>query len=207
MNVNKSIWGIEDKDTLDILGSISISGDWLNLAAGDGRYNNILLEKVNKVTVSDIDKLVIDKLINNTSEKYKYKLYKSIFDMTTAFPFKDKSFDGVFCTGTLHLFPKNILLKVISEVKRVLKPNGLIILDFAIDIKRITEDGKYISMVENEPKYSLEEGLSFLNTVFKNYKLEIHKCRVPKEFIDIGEVKYLFTCNYLLLLARYKSVV
>ena len=40
-----SIWGTGDRGTLEIIGNTDISGRWLNLAAGDGRYNLDLLER------------------------------------------------------------------------------------------------------------------------------------------------------------------
>ena len=50
-----SIWGTGDKDTLELLKKVEIRGKWLNLAAGDGRYNLNLLEKADFVVASDID--------------------------------------------------------------------------------------------------------------------------------------------------------
>ncbi len=37
---NFSVWGTEDKATTDLLEGTHIVGKWLNLCAGDGRFNN-----------------------------------------------------------------------------------------------------------------------------------------------------------------------
>ena len=50
------IWGFGDKNTLGLLEKTEIRGKWLNLAAGDGRYNLKLLEKADYVVTSDIYK-------------------------------------------------------------------------------------------------------------------------------------------------------
>ncbi|MBU1198624.1 MAG: class I SAM-dependent methyltransferase [Nanoarchaeota archaeon] len=131
----ESIWGEGEKLTLDFLNKKSFSGKWLNLAAGDGRYNNILLKKADFVVASDIDKSALSKLWHNTSKKQRSKLEIKVFNIINRFPFEDESFDGVFCTGVLHLFPKEFVKKILSEINRVLKPCSEIIFDFATDIK------------------------------------------------------------------------
>lgn len=50
-----SKWGIEEKETLDAINNIDFSGKILNIAAGDGRFNNRLLELAQSVTAIDID--------------------------------------------------------------------------------------------------------------------------------------------------------
>src|SRR3990167_8495721 len=98
MQKQETIWGAGDKLTLKVLNTIQLKGTWLDLAAGDGRYIPELLEKVDKLIASDIDRKELDRLRNAPKVKIK------VFDLTNKFPFKDESFDGIFCTGTLHLF-------------------------------------------------------------------------------------------------------
>jgi len=146
-----SIWGTGDKDTLELLNQIEIRGKWLNLAAGDGRYNLNLLEKADFVVASDIDESALKKLWQNTPDKFKAKLKTEVFDITKNSLFENNTFDGVFCTDTLHLFPKEILRQIFSEIDRILKPNGRILIDFATDIKRILPDGKLYTR-KSEPQ-------------------------------------------------------
>jgi len=122
-----SIWGPGDEDTLRLLKNTEIHGKWLNLAAGDWGYTSNLLKKADFVIASDIDESALNKLWQNTPKRYVKKLETKVFNITKSFPFENNEFDGVFCTGTLHLFPKNILQIIFLEINRVLKPHGRII--------------------------------------------------------------------------------
>ncbi|MDZ7798255.1 MAG: class I SAM-dependent methyltransferase [Patescibacteria group bacterium] len=196
----KFIWGTGDKDTLELLNDIKIRGKWLNLAAGDGRYNLNLLEKVNSVVASDIDEGALGKLKQNTPNELREKLQTEIFDITKPFPFEDESFDGVFCTGTLHLFPTEILQQIILEIDRILKSNGKLIIDFATDIKRILPDGK-LYIRKSEPQYTAEEAAKFLRELLHNYQIQIVESEVPEEEIKTRGFVYRFSCKFILLTA------
>ena len=197
-----SIWGIGDKDTLQLLKKIEIHGKWLNLAAGDGRYNLSLLEKADSVVTSDIDESALSKLWHNTPNQYQSKLKTKSFDITKKFPFEDKSFDGVFCTGTLHLFPNEILQKIISEIDRVLKPNGRVILDFATDIRRTSPSGKLITFGK-EPLYTLEDAKKTLKNLFRNYQIELQDSEVVEDF-EAANPPYTLNCKFVILIADKK---
>ena len=198
-----SIWGTGDKDTLELLKKIEIHGKWLNLAAGDGRYNLNLLEKADFVVASDIDESALSKLWQNAPDKFKSKLKTKVFDITKKFPFENNSFDGVFCTGTLHIFSRNILEKIIIELDRVLRHGGRVIIDFAADVNRIRFDGKpYI--IKDEPKYTLAETKTTLRTLFKNYKIKVYESEVPEEILKEAKPPYKFSCKFILLIADKK---
>ena len=197
-----SIWGIGDKDTLQLLKKTKIHGKWLNLAAGDGRYNLSLLEKADSVVTSDIDESALSKLWHNTPNQYQSKLKTKSFDITKKFPFEDKSFDGVFCTGTLHLFPNEILQKIISEIDRVLKPNGRVILDFATDIRRTSPSGKLITFGK-EPLYTLEDAKKTLKNLFRNYQIELQDSEVVEDF-EAANPPYTLNCKFVILIADKK---
>ncbi|MEK6900711.1 MAG: methyltransferase domain-containing protein [Nanoarchaeota archaeon] len=198
-----SIWGTGDKDTLTFLEKIKINGKWLNLSAGDGRYNLNLLEKADSVVASDIDNSALDKLWQNTPDTFKPKLKTEVFDITQTFPFKDSSFDGVFCTGTLHLFPKEMLRHIFLEIDRILKPQGEIIMDFATDIKRLLPESQ-LYLKKSEPQYTLKEAEKFLKELLKEYKVQIVESKVPEEEIKIQNVVYKFSCKFILLNADKK---
>lgn len=197
-----SIWGTGDKYTLQLLKKIEIRGKWLNLAAGDGRYNLNLLKKADFVVASDIDESALSKLWHNTPDKYKQKLETKVFDITKKFPFDNRSFDGVFCTGTLHLFPKEVLKQIISEIDRVLKPNGKVIIDFATDIKRTSPSGKLITFGK-EPLYTLEDAKRTLKNLFRNYQIEVHKSEVVEDF-EAANPPYTLNCKLIILIADKK---
>lgn len=196
------IWGTGDKDTLELLKKIEIRGKWLNLAAGDGRYNLNLLKKADFVVASDIDASALSKLWHNTPEEYRTKLDTKVFDITKKFPFENNSFDGVFCTGTLHLFPKEVFEKIFLEIDRVLKSNGRVILDFATDIKRISPDGKLVTF-GNEPLYTLEEAKTTLKNLFKNYKVKTYESEVIEDF-EGANPSYTLNCKMIIFVADKK---
>ncbi|MFH1142607.1 MAG: class I SAM-dependent methyltransferase [Candidatus Uhrbacteria bacterium] len=199
-----SVWGTEDKATSDLLTKSVIAGRWLNLCAGDGRFNNLLLEKANQVIAVDIDEGALQKLVRITPEVLKRKLEIKSINVVKPFPFENSSFDGVFCVGTLHLFPNPIFISIVGEMRRVLKTGGRIIIDFATDIRRTYSDGS-LWIVENEPNYTLVEAMSFLNEVFKDFEINILTDKVDPEKVILGEKEYVFTSNFILLDAVKKK--
>lgn len=198
-----SVWGPGDKDTLELLRKIDIRGVWLNLAAGDGRYNVDLLKKADFVVASDLDESALSKLWYNTPEKYRPKLTITVFDLTKRFPFEDESFDGIFCTSTLHYFPENILRNIFLEIDRILKKRGRIMIEFATDMKRVFPDGNFY-IRKSEPLYTYEEAVSFLKRLLKNYKTHITKSQVPPEQVKTERLEYTLSCALIILIADKK---
>ncbi len=200
-----SIWGEGDPETLTLLQKLvsenKISGYWLNFAAGDGRYNNLLLSSVNRLLATDIDLNALEKLKSVTPRNLVGKLTTAQQNITELFPFADKSFDGVFNTGTLHLFPKDILSKITGEVARVLKQRGLYIFDFATDVKRERSDGTLVG--RSEIVYEHEETREIFSKLLKQYNFEFEFIAgtVPPEEVTSGDGTYLFSCNYWIIVA------
>ncbi len=197
-----SIWGKVDEATLRLPRSARIKGRWLNVAAGDGRYNLYLLRKADIVVTSDIDRGALSKLFHYTPDRYKQKLMTKAFDVTERFPFKAEAFDGVFCTGVLHLFPRPMLKRIAKEIDRVLRPGGTIILDFAMDIRRTSHDGRNIT-VGSEPRYALGGGKRLLGDMFLGYKVKMIESRVDSSVE--GSPPHRFRCNFILPVATKMS--
>jgi ubiquinone/menaquinone biosynthesis C-methylase UbiE len=198
---NDSVWGTEDRATTNLLKKTDITGKWLNLCAGDGRFNNQLLSMVTELVAVDINEDALQKIIRITPDKLREKLTIEIANIAKALSFDDDIFDGIFCVGTLHLFPKQIFRSIFAEMERVLKPGGKIIIDFATDIKRTYPDGS-LWIIENEPNYILEDALIFLKEVFKNYDINIIVDKVEPEEVVLKNKKYIFTSNFILLSAQ-----
>ncbi|MBN2095760.1 MAG: class I SAM-dependent methyltransferase [Candidatus Aenigmarchaeota archaeon] len=192
-----SIWGKGDPDMLNFLLGTEISGSWLNLAAGDGRYSSILLEKAKKVISCDIDESALCKLRRNTPEKFRAKLCTETFDITRKFPFEDHYFDGIFCSGTLHLFPKEVLKKIFAEMDRVLKPNGKVIIDFAADITRKSPEGNLITFGD-EPLYTMERAKCLLKSIFRNYETNMFESEVTEDY-ERANPPYRLDCKFVIL--------
>lgn len=175
-----SKWGIEEVETLRALDKIDLSGDILNLAAGDGRFNNKILESANRVVAIDIDSNELQILQNNCPKEFRNKLDVRTVDITKNFPFVDESFDGVFCTGTLHLFDRKILMGILQEVKRVLKKHGKIVLDFATNIERFDKDGEKV-IFSGEGCYSTEDAVQFFKKELKDFVIHIESSTFSEE--------------------------
>ncbi|MEW5955561.1 MAG: class I SAM-dependent methyltransferase [Candidatus Micrarchaeota archaeon] len=202
---DKSVWGEGDPETLKLLANAQLSGRWLNLAAGDGRYNLLLLEKADSVVATDADENALAKLQQNTPEEYRGRLEVRAFDLLDPFPFKEAEFDGVFCTGALHFFNENELRRIFGEISRVLKPGGQLIFDFPTNIRRQLPDGSCLCFKQDEPRYSLEQARETLVNLLKNYRLEIKVSEVPGQKTDVGEYSYVFSCKFLLVRAQKRA--
>ncbi len=102
----------------------------LYCACGTGRISIELAKKGAKVYAFDISKGMLNKLKENLRDK---SFKKNVIEIKKAsleeIPYKDDSFDKVVCRGTLDCFHPKHYLKFIKEMKRVLKPNGYLIID------------------------------------------------------------------------------
>lgn len=94
----------------------------LDIACGEGYGSNLLSKSASAVTGIDIDV----NTINKASKKYSSNNLKFIQGRVEAIPAPDNSFDVVVSFETLeHSFDHE---KIFSEMKRVLKPGGLLII-------------------------------------------------------------------------------
>lgn len=196
----RSIWGGCDPETLKVLRPLRLKGTWLHLAAGDGRYNALLLRKVDKLIASDIDPSALEKSRRNVLSKYRKKFSLKAFDVVKKFPFEADSIDGVFCVGTLHLFPKHVLRRITREIDRVVRPRGMVFVDFATHVKRVRFDGKpYI--VHGEPLYTNADAKKTLEKMFQGYKTKFWKGSIPKESYPSANPPYTYESKFLIMLA------
>ncbi len=194
---NQSIWGAGDSETIKLLKKTNINGHWLNLAAGDGRYNNLFINKAAKVTAADIDEGALNKLFFLTPKNQQKKLDLKTLNIIKKFPFKDSSFDGILATGILYLFPEAILSRIFKEIFRVLKKGGALVFDFATDRKKTTIEGRTIK--NNQVRYNNRQAEKLINKLMSDYEFKIIKSEVPQELTTIGSKKYYFSCNFLLV--------
>lgn len=193
-----SKWGIEEKETIEAINNIGFSGNILNIAAGDGRFNNRLLELSDSVTAIDIDNSELEFLEENCLKDLLYKLYTKAVDITQKLPFQDEAFDGVFCTGTLHLFDRDTIIKILQEIKRVLKTKGKIVLDFATDIKRLDKKQNQV-VFEGEGNYTTNEAVSLFEEELKEFSLNIGVATFMEENLDDDAGYNYISGNFLVI--------
>ena len=96
----------------------------LEVACGTGRVTLEIAKQVKKVYAIDISSQMIDVARKNINEKGIDNIELSVEDAYST-PFDNDMFDIVICINALHnmIYPE----KALSEIKRVLKPEGKLI--------------------------------------------------------------------------------
>lgn len=109
---------------LEAIKNLINNGDQvLDLGCGNGRLLDLLKEE--KVQYIGID--VSEKLINLAREKHPEEMFK-VADALDL-PFEDNSFDKIICLAVWHHVPSfQLRIEFLNQAKRVLKPDGLLIL-------------------------------------------------------------------------------
>lgn len=93
---------------------------------------------------------------------------------------KADSYDGIICSNVLDVIPKEIANKIISAIKRILKPNGYLLLKFNFYLtKEIIERTKMEEIAEN--MYSLNGILRGVNYTTKVWLKKFKDFEVIKE--------------------------
>lgn len=193
-----SKWGKEEQETIDELKKINFNGKVLNLAAGDGRFNEYILKTSENVIAIDIDKEDLMKLVSNCPKYLKDKLEIKCVDVIKRLPFEDNTFDGVFCTGTLHLFDLEIINNILEEIERILKNKGKVLFDFATDITRIDKNGEKVNFY-GEGNYSLEEGIKIFHDKLKHFNFEIKQSKFKEEDLEEESGYRFIEGNFLIV--------
>ena len=107
------LWIEEYKDYLN-------GNTCLDLGCGIGQFTKWFLEKGYDVISADISSIALEKVKEFNNDVIR-------LDMRDSLPFEDKKFDIVFANLSIHYFSDLDTKRLISEVKRVLKSNGLFI--------------------------------------------------------------------------------
>lgn len=151
-------------------------GKVLDLACGVGGFSFLLEEYGFEVVGIDID----DEMIKKAREYAKEKNSKVEFIVGDArkLPFEDETFDYVLFLGntTVHFSPKE-LNEVFKEVKRVLKKDGLFLINF-VDMRELLSRVQMGTIVGEEywiSKVMIDEGEK---TAVIEYKSEKDSFRV-----------------------------
>lgn len=197
-----SIWGDEDISTQNMLKElVKPDSKWVNLASGDGRYNLLIAQIAKEVIDVDIDEGALKKLYENTPEVIKNKLVLKSFNIVKPFPLESDTYDGLFSSGTLYLFPEDVFINIAKEISRILKVGGYIALEWAINIKRVSPTGKPV-VFGSEPLYDKEKTINVIQKAFPSY--EIKFIDGEKVYSDESEANppYHFYCETLLIVGE-----
>lgn len=112
--IEEDIWTREYKEYFNR------KGKCLDLGCGIGQYSKELMSYGYEVTSSDISDIALEKVKEFNSNVIK-------LDMKEKLPFSDNEFDLVFANLSIHYFSDKDTKKLMLEIKRVLKKDGLFI--------------------------------------------------------------------------------
>jgi len=122
-------FGGEAKTRRTIINPVSFNGyeTILEMCCGTGGSTVFIAEKT-----KDNNKIVAIDLSSEQLKRAKRKKYKCQTDFINGdimrSPFRDNSFDKVFVSHVIHEMPRENRLKTLQEAKRLLKPNGEVII-------------------------------------------------------------------------------
>ena len=188
-NINKKL---EDNPWIDeyrkYLGN---NGLCLDLGCGIGLDTKRFMEYGLDVISADISNIALEKV-----KEFNTNIVK--LDMRKPLPFEDNKFDIVFANLSIHYFKDLDTKNIISEVKRVLKTDGLFI-GSVNGLGRL--DSVKDTIVEIEHHYYLNNDNYFrlfdINDI-KNYLSDFNIIKIDnKETVRFGYKK-----NYLVFIAK-----
>ena len=95
----------------------------IDLGCGSGNDTLYLVERGKEVIPCDYSSNAIQNIKKNFPEVERTEC----FDMTKGLPFEDNFTNLIICDLSLHYFKEKTTLEILEEIKRVLKPSGLLI--------------------------------------------------------------------------------
>lgn len=150
----------------------------IDLGCGVTGNNTIYLLKKGKNVVScDFAK----EALNIVGKIYGAKTL--LFNMLKTFPFEDNCAELIIADLSLHYFRQKDTYKIISEIKRVLRPNGYLF--FRLNS---TNSSEYKKLIETNAK-QIEPNLFVTNSMEKRFfsKLDIDKYFNNWDFVCLRE--------------------
>ncbi len=124
----------------------------IDLGCGSGNDTLYLIEKGKEVIPCDYSQNAIKNIQNNFPEVDRVEC----FDMTKGLPFENNFTDIIISDLSLHYFTEEKTFEILEEIKRVLKPNGILI--FRVNSVRDVNHGAGEG-IEIEPHlYETEDG-------------------------------------------------
>lgn len=167
------------------------TGLCLDLGCGIGQYTKKFMSYGYKVVSADISEVAL-----NEVKKFNDTIVK--IDMQETFPFDNETFDIVFANLSIHYFSDKMTKKIISEIKRVLKKDGLFIGSVnGIQGLKVIKD----TAIEIEPHYYYNK-----NKYIRLFdKEELKKYLSPFQVLELSEreiIRFKHQKNYLLFICK-----
>ncbi len=103
------------------------TGSFLEIGGGLGQDSIFFARKGYSVTLTDHSEDAIAKAVPKILEaKLSNSINTQVVDAAQPLPFEDSSFDIVYAHLSLHYFDAKTTIKIFSEIRRVLKPGGVV---------------------------------------------------------------------------------
>ena len=140
------IYSLVFKENKDLM-----KGKILYLGCNNGTSICILSQYCDELIGLDINKDALEEA-KRLIEKEKILNIKLVNANICSMPFEDNSFDGIYALQILeHIYPDD-MDKALKEIKRVLKPNGIVIVEFPTPISTYYQERCHVFFFENEEK-------------------------------------------------------
>lgn len=170
--------------------SLSSNMEILEVATGTGLIASHINDYVKGIEATDFSPKMIEKAKKKgVSQKVNFSVQDGINLL-----FEDASFDGVIISNALHIMPDPV--KVLSEIKRVLKPNGLLIAPTYshghLSDSTWNFNGKILKWIgfETYSKWSPEEYIAFIEeNGFKVEKWQVLKAVFPLVYLEARKIE------------------
>ena len=118
----------------------------LDAACGEGYGSYLLSQEATHVFGMDIDAVVV----SEASKKYTASNLQYLVGNVSSLPFENGSFDCVVSFETLEHIDSDSQIKFLSEIKRILKPDGILIMSSP-------NKAVYTDLVQGKNKFHIKE--------------------------------------------------
>jgi cyclopropane fatty-acyl-phospholipid synthase-like methyltransferase len=172
LGLDKSPYGEVNQETLALFGSLPKGSTVLDVGGGDGRFALPLAAMGLNVFVTDIDLPHLQRIQEKKVllPENAGQIIPILSDATTDFPIKDGSVDAVLNAGFGYLVPPEQLTPFFGKMTKALKPDGLMVFEFATNRERKASKDSEDSLIgPTEYRYSFDEGMETLMGLYDLY--------------------------------------
>jgi len=170
--VNAPLAGLREK-TVDIVKKRD-GGEVLDVATGTGKQAFAFARRGFKVTGIDLS----EEMLQIARRKNKYPSVKFEVGDATSLPYESNYFDVTSISFALHDMPASFRGKVLSEMARVTKPEGsIVVIDYALPRGKIWRYLVYHGIKLYESKYYPDFAHTDLPALLKDSGIRIEEVR------------------------------